>query len=121
MEPIDIDYRVHRFIGLLTPGASSSQTGMQESLNTRADYLNGPMRRRSQKLRLRSDDESHSRLRHKRGCGDASKRFSCLTLVLATQPIPTGSEYIKILPREFWLILPEVTAIEVRLSHASRM
>ena len=26
-----------------------------------------------------------------------------------------------ILPREFWLILPEVTAIEVRLSHASRM
>ena len=48
--------------------------------------------------------------------------FSCLTLVLATQPIPTGSELKQyFLEDEFWLILPEVTAIEVRLSHASRM
>ena len=50
--------------------------------------------------------------------------FSCLTLVLATQPIPTGSELKQkyfLEGYEFWLILPEVTAIEVRLSHASRM
>ncbi len=42
-----------------------------------------------------------------------------LTLVYGDS---ANSNRKEILPKcEFWLILPEVTAIEVRLSHASRM
>ena len=56
-------------------------------------------------------------------CGTKDKsgdgRTSCLTLVYGNS---ANSQPINIIyTSQFWLILPEVTAIEVRLSHASRM
>ena len=75
---------------LRRPGFLSSfqnWAGSGKSLNTPADYLNEPMRRRNLKATT-----------CKRACLEAAIKkmetrvFSCLTLVLATQPIPTGSE-----------------------------
>ena len=79
------------------------------------------MRRRNTKATTLIHDGSSSKLRYIKRDGDA-RFFVSDIWSMATQPIPTGSELKKyFLKCEFWLILPEVTAIEVRLSHASRM
>ena len=77
------------------------------------------MRRRNTKATTLTHDGPTSKLTYKNTDGDASFFVSDIWS-MATQPIPTGSELKKyFLKCEFWLILPEVTAIGVRLSHAS--
>ena len=63
----------------------------REDINTEVTNLNGPMRRRDRTAAILKS-MMMDRVPH---CGTGRSgdgRKSCLTLVLATQPIPTGSE-----------------------------
>ena len=94
---------------------------VRKSLNIKADYISGPIYKASQPKgfvpELMTGCLTSSRLRYTIG-GDTSCFVSDSGLGDPAKSDRCGTSKRKC---EFWLILPEVTAIEVRLSHASRM
>ena len=91
MGPTDVDYLTHFRQAKVTFRTTAFYDRQERKvINTRSAYLHGPMRH----PRLKGCEPDLMMVCVPR-CGilvSGDARSSCLTLVLATQPIPTGSE-----------------------------